>query len=251
MDNLSYISERVDRLAPWFHNLDLSGVKTAPQHALGDFPAHKWNKIAVCLPDDLEGASVLDVGCNAGFYSFALKERNAGYVLGIDLEDRCLEQARFAAETLGLDVEFRKMCLYDIDRLPGQFDYVLFLGVFYHLRYPLLALDKAVKKTAGKLVFQSMLRGSKNHLNTQSDYDFHNEDIFRDPDFPAAYFIENSYAGDYTNWFIPNRSGAMAMLHSAGLDVTQTSDPETFICKPRHAQRDGRYILDMELDGTI
>src|SRR6185312_3596462 len=180
-----------------------------------------------------------------------LKQRNAGHVLGIDLEDRCLEQGRFAASTLGLDIEFRKMCLYDVDQLPGQFDYVLFMGVFYHLRYPLLALDKAVKKTRGKLIFQSMLRGSRNEYTAQRNYDFHNEDIFRDTDFPAAYFIEHSYSGDYTNWFIPNRSGVMAMLRSSGLEIASTPDPETFICEPKSAQRDGQYILDMELDGTI
>jgi tRNA (mo5U34)-methyltransferase len=251
MSSVSNIAERVETLRPWFHNIDLCGVKTAPEHFLGDFPNHKWQKLASVLPDDLQGASVLDIGCNAGFYSLALKQRNAGRVLGIDLEDRCLDQARFAADTLALDVEFRKMCLYDVDTLPGQFDYVLFMGVFYHLRYPLLALDKAVKKTSGTLIFQSMLRGSRNEYQSQPDYSFRDEQIFHDVDFPASFFIEKSYAGDYTNWFIPNRSGAMAMLRSAGLEIVSTSDPETFICEPKNATRDGKYILDMELDGTI
>jgi tRNA (mo5U34)-methyltransferase len=247
----SHIAQRVASLGPWFHNMDLRGVQTAPEHLLGDFPNYKWQKLSVALPEDLDGASVLDIGCNAGFYALALKRRNAGYVLGIDLEDRCLEQARFAAKTLALDIEFRKMCLYDVDQLPERFDYVLFLGVFYHLRYPLLALDKAVKKTGKWLIFQSMLRGSRNDYQADPDYSFHQDEIFRDSDFPASYFIENSYAGDYTNWFIPNRSGAMAMLRSAGLEVTGTLDPETFICEPKTATRDGKYILDMELDGTI
>jgi tRNA (mo5U34)-methyltransferase len=245
------VAQRIADLEPWFHNLDLNGVRTAPNHPFGDFPDFKWQKIAPLLPSDLRGASVLDIGCNAGFYSIAFKQRNAGRVLGIDLEDRCLEQAQFAAEILGLHIEFRKLCLYDIDQLAGQFDYVLFLGVFYHLRYPLLALDKAVKKTRGRLIFQTMMRGSRNTHLAQPDYDFHDETVFRDPDFPAAYFFENSYAGDYTNWFIPNRSGAMAMLRSAGLQLTETPDPETFICQPQSASRNGKYILDMELDGTI
>ena len=245
------LGERIAALEPWFHNLNLNGVCTAPGHSLGDFPNFKWQKVASFLPSDLRGASVLDIGCNAGFYSIAMKQRNAGRVLGIDLEDRCLEQARFAADTLGLDIEFRKMCLYDVDQLPFRFDYVLFLGVFYHLRYPLLALDKAVKKTRGHLIFQSMLRGSSNDFTAAPDYDFHNESVFRDVDFPAAYFIEKSYSGDYTNWFIPNRSGAMAMLRSAGLEIAETADPETFICTPANATRNGRFILDMELDGSI
>ena len=251
MSSVSHIADRVEMLRPWFHNIDLAGVKTAPEHFLGDFPNYKWQKLAAMLPQDLAGASVLDIGCNAGFYSIALKQRNAGYVLGIDLEDRCLDQAKFAADTLNLEIEFRKMCLYDVDQLPQQFDYVLFLGVFYHLRYPLLALDKAVKKTGKHLIFQSMLRGSLHEYAALPDYSFHDEAVFAQPDFPTAYFIEHSYAGDYTNWFIPNRSGAVAMLRSAGLDVTATCDPETFICSPKNATRDGRFILDMELDGTI
>jgi tRNA (mo5U34)-methyltransferase len=245
------LSRRISALEPWFHNLDLNGTRTAPAHSLGDFPNFKWQKLAAFLPTDLRGASVLDIGCNAGFYSIAMKQRNAGRVLGIDLEDRCLEQARLAADTLDLDIEFRKMSLYEVDRLPGRFDYVLFMGVFYHLRYPLLALDKAVKKTRGTMIFQSMLRGSRNDFVAAPDYDFHDESIFRDMDFPAAYFIENSYSGDYTNWFIPNRSGAMAMLRSAGLEVAETADPDIFACRPVSATRNGRFILDMELDGTI
>ena len=245
------LQQQIKSLQPWFHNIDLNGTTTAPAHPLGDFPNFKWQRFAGCLPDDLAGASVLDIGCNAGFYSIALKQRNAGRVLGIDLEDRCLEQARLAAAALRLDIEFQKLCLYDIDRLSGRFDYVLFMGVFYHLRYPLLALDKAVKKTAGKLIFQTMLRGSQTGFQSQRDYDFHEEHVFRNADFPAAYFVEHSYAGDYTNWFIPNRSGAEAMLRSAGLEITATADPETWICEPKHAQRQGRYILDMELDGSI
>src|SRR5437016_4837607 len=99
------IEHRIEALQPWFHNIDLRGTQTAPDHFLGDFPRFKWERIASEMPEDLRGASVLDVGCNGGFYSIEMKRRNAGHVLGIDLEDRCLEQARFAALTLGLDIE--------------------------------------------------------------------------------------------------------------------------------------------------
>ena len=100
-------------------------------------------------------------------------------------------------------------------------------------------------------IVQSMLRGSQNEYHAQPDYSFSDEQMFNDADFPASFFIEKSYAGDYTNWFIPNRSGAMAMLRSAGLEIVSSPDQETFICEPKNAMRDGKYILDMELDGTI
>jgi len=245
------LASKIESLGEWFHNIDLGGVMTAPGHFLGDYPQVKWKHITKGFPDDLNGASVLDIGCNAGFYSIALKKRGAGRVLGVDIDDRYLNQGRFAAETLNLDIEFQKLSLYDVDSLPGQFDYVLFLGVFYHLRYPLLALDRAVKKTAGKLVFQSMLRGSEQEFVPQADYDFWDKAIFSQSNFPCAYFIENSYSNDYTNWFIPNRSGAEAMLRSSGLEIVGHPEAETWICVPRSAHRNGRYITDLELDGSL
>lgn len=245
------LAQRVEELGEWFHNLDLYGVRTAPNHFLGDFPAVKWKHIAPVLPEDLSGASVLDIGCNAGFYCIELKKRGAARVVGLDVDDRYLNQGRFAAEVLGLEIEFQKRSVYEVDAVPGQFDYVLFLGVFYHLRYPLLALDKLVKKVAGRMLFQTMIRGSEQTRRWAENYHFWNKEIFSNPDFPAAYFIEHKYADDPTNWFIPNTAGAEAMLRSSGLEIVGHPEAETWVCEPRHVARDGRYILDMELDGTL
>jgi len=245
------LAQRIAALGEWFHNLDLHGVHTAPYHFLGDFPNIKWQPISQAIPQDLTSATVLDVGCNAGFYSIQMKQRGARRVLGIDVDDRYLNQARFAAETLDLDIEFRKCSVYSADEIPGQFDYVLFMGVFYHLRYPLFALDKIIKKVAGKLVFQTMIRGSEEARIWNDDYPFWNKEIFRDPDFPAMYFIEKSYSHDYTNWWIPNRAAVEAMLRSSGLEIIEHPEPETWICEPRRSTQRGRYILDLELEGTL
>src|SRR2546423_9743322 len=188
--DLLAVSQRVHELGEWFHNLNLHGVPTAPNHFLGDFPSIKWRKICQDIPLDLEGASVLDIGCNGGFYSIEMKRRGAGRVLGIDTDDRYLNQARFAAQTLGLEIEFEKRSVYEVDAVDGTFDYVLFMGVFYHLRYPLLALDTVVKKVAGKLLFQTMVRGSEKAVSWEKDYSFWTKDIFYSPEFPAMYFIE-------------------------------------------------------------
>src|SRR5258708_3424269 len=176
------LAARIAELGEWFHNLNLNGVPTAPNHFLGDFPNIKWQSIEAAIPQDLTGASVLDIGCNGGFYSIQLKQRGAERVLGIDVDERYLKQARFAAETLGLDIEFEKRSVYSVDEIPGQFDFVFFMGVFYHLRYPLFALDKVIKKVKGNLVFQTMTRGSKQIREWEQDYSFWNEDIFREPD---------------------------------------------------------------------
>jgi len=244
------LSRRVHELGEWFHNLDLHGVSTAPNHFLGDFPNIKWRQICNSIPADLKGASVLDIGCNAGFYSIELKRRGAGRVLGIDVDDRYLGQACFAAKTLELDIEFQKCSVYDVDSIAGQFDYVVFMGVLYHLRYPLLALDKIVKKLAGQLIFQTMVRGSQSERTWENDYSFWTTEIFNDPDFPAAYFIEKRYSGDPTNWWIPNRGAVEGMLRSSGLEILTHPEEETWICGPGKL-RDGHYVVDLEMQGLL
>src|SRR5256885_716622 len=154
------IRERVAALGPWFHNLDLAGVKTAPDHFLGDYPAVKWRRFAHALPEDLTGKTVLDIGCNGGFYSLEMKRRGAARVLGIDHDEDYLRQARFAAEGTGLDIEFVQLSVYDVGALGERFDCVLCFGVFYLWRHPLLALDLIREHVAKDLfVCQSMQRG--------------------------------------------------------------------------------------------
>lgn len=247
----SALETKIRELGQWFHNLDLHGVKTAPDHFLGDFPNIKWKHIANQIPADLTGASVLDIGCNGGFYCIQMKQRGAERVLGIDVDDRYLNQARFAAGQLGLEIEFQKRSVYDVVNLEGQFDYVFFMGVFYHLRYPLFALDNIIKKVKSKLIFQTMVRGSEQAKTFDHNYHFWNKELFKDPNFPQMYFIEHEYANDPTNWWIPNVSACEAMLRSSGLEIVAHPEVETWICEPRAVTRNGRYVLDMELDGTL
>lgn len=242
---------QIAELGEWFHNLDLHGVPTAPNHFLGDFPNVKWKHIARALPVDLSGATVLDIGCNGGFYSLEAKRRGAKRVLGIDIDDRYLNQARFAARTLGLEIEFEKRSVYEVDALSGQFDLVFFMGVFYHLRYPLFALDKVVKKVGGRLIFQTMVRGSGEVRQWKKNYHFWNKEIFASPEFPCMYFIEHEYANDPTNWWIPNRAAAEAMLRSTGLETVDHPEEETWICAPTSVTRNGQYVHELELAGLL
>lgn len=226
------LKEQIEQLGPWFHNLTLLGVQTAPDHFLGDYPAVKWRNFETALPYDLSGKSVLDIGCNAGFYSLEMKRRGAARVLGIDHDELYLKQARFAAATLGVDVEFREMSVYELASLGEQFDLVLFMGVFYHLRHPLLALDILRQHVAKDwIVFQSMLRGSRTRPAIDKDYPFWKTDMFEQPGYPKMHFVEEMYSGDPTNWWIPNRACAEAVLRSAGFRVVDHPEPEVFVCR--------------------
>jgi tRNA (mo5U34)-methyltransferase len=230
------IRNRIADLSPWFHNLQLCGVQTAPDHFLGDYPAIKWNRFSHSLPSDLTGKSVLDIGCNAGFHAIQMKLRGADRVLGIDFDDRYLAQARLAAELSDLEIEFRKLSVYDVARLAEAFDVVLFLGVLYHLRHPLLALDLIHAHVARDLlVYQSMQRGSSDIATVASNYDFWQSDHFDEPGYPRLHFVEHKYADDETNWWIPNRACSQAMLRSAGFEVISNPEEEVFICRRRNA----------------
>lgn len=226
------IRESAAQLGDWFHNMNLGGVDTAPGHFLDDYPQNKWRRFQHALPQDLSGKSVLDIGCNAGFYSIEMKRRGAERVLGIDLDERYLAQARLAAEVTGAAIEFRLLSVYDIAALRERFDLVLFMGVFYHLRHPLLALDLIHEHAARDLlVFQSMQRGSDRVDPVAEDYDFFEQDHFDSPGYPKLHFIEQRYAHDPTNWWTPNAACSEAMLRSAGFAIIDHPETEVFICR--------------------
>lgn len=225
--------QRIRALGNWFHNLTLAGVQTAPDHFLGDYPAVKWRRFAHALPADLHGWTVLDIGCNGGFYSFEMKRRGADRVVGVDTDARYLAQARLAADVIGLDVEFQQCSIYEMAAWHERFDLVLFMGVLYHLRHPLLALDILHDHLVGRmLVFQSMLRGAPDVAPVADDYDFADPTPFALHGFPCLQFVEHRYAGDRTNWWVPNRACAEAMLRSAGFRITAHPEAEVYLCAP-------------------
>jgi tRNA (mo5U34)-methyltransferase len=225
----------IDALGPWFHNLHLpGGVQTVPDHFLGgDFPRFKWQEIAGCVPADLSGWRVLDVGCNAGFYSFELARRGAS-VLAIDSDERYLAQARWAARQLDPKqrIEFRQLGIYEIARVHEQFDLVWFMGVFYHLRYPLLALDLLARRTRRLMVFQTLTMPGETVYEDTADHAITERAPLLDPGWPKMAFIEHRFSGDATNWWVANHAGVEAMLRSSGLRVVQRPAHEIYFCEP-------------------
>lgn len=223
----------VDAHGPWFQNFHIDGIETAPGHPLGNYPDAYFQRFAHAFPADLTGWSVLEIGCNAGFYAFEMKRRGASHVVAIDSEPLYLRQARLLAARFGLDVEFQERSVYDVGGLGQRFDLVLFMGVLYHLRHPLLALDLLRQHAVRRcLVFQSMLRGTTTQVPWAPDYPITDRTPFDNPAWPKLHFVEERYAGDASNWWIPNTACAEAMLRSAGFTITERPDPEVFVCTP-------------------
>ncbi len=234
------IRAQAERLGPWFHNIDLGGVQTAPEHFLGDYPRIKWQGFAQAIPADLTGRTVLDIGCNGGFYAIEMKRRGADRVVAVDSDADYLAQARFAAGILGAEIEFRELSVYDVGALGERFDVVLFMGVLYHLRHPMLALDLIREHACGDmLVFQSMQRGSAELGEVREDYPFSETAIFDRPDWPKLHFVEERYARDPTNWWVPNRACVEGMLRSSGFRIEAHPEPEVYICRLGERPADG------------
>jgi tRNA (mo5U34)-methyltransferase len=226
------LQERIDELAPWFHNLDLDGIKTAPQHFLGDYPSFKWQTFERAMPQDLTGRTVLDIGCNAGFYALEMKRRGAARVVAIDSDPRYLRQAELASQVCGLPIVLRRMSVYEIESLGERFDIVLFMGVLYHLRHPLLALDLIRAHVADDvLVFQSLQRGEETVAALEADYPFEEDAIFHRPGMPRMQFVEHWFARDPTNWWVPNRACMEAMLRSAGFSIESHPAQDVYVCR--------------------
>jgi tRNA (mo5U34)-methyltransferase len=184
----------------WWHTIDLGHGIVTP--GIDPTPARLRE---IQIPDDLTGLTVLDVGAWDGFFSFEAERRGARRVLATD--SFCWAQGgwgtkagfELARRALGSRVED-----LDIDPLElspariGTFDLVLFLGVLYHMRHPLLALERVFSVTHGQLILQ-----------TQVDLSA----IER----PALAFYQGTdLNNDPTNWFGPNPAAVVAMLHSAG-----------------------------------
>jgi tRNA (mo5U34)-methyltransferase len=148
--------ERIANLAPWFQNMDLGGVMTAPDRHAGDDPGSRprldVDRVCQALPGGLEGKTVLDIDCNAGFYTIEMKRRGAARVVGIDSDPRHLQQAGLAAEVLGVDIELRRLAVYEVADLGEHFDLVLFTGALDHLRYPLHALELVREHVVGDVL---------------------------------------------------------------------------------------------------
>jgi tRNA (mo5U34)-methyltransferase len=170
------------------------------------------------LPANMAGLRVLDIGCSDGFFSFECEHRGASRVLAIDDFSSLLSPGAngfaIACELLESTVEFRRTSVYELDPgTHGTFDLILFLNVIYHLRHPLLALEriKSVLSPSGRMYLKSYfhqdLRAKLFGRTFGLDLRFG----------PWARFYPGSELGsDPTNWWGPNAACLHAMLDASG-----------------------------------
>ena len=160
---------------------------------------------------------MLDVGAFNGCFSFECERRGAAEVVAMDLQDSQVLGIEALTGLLGSSVRFEQGSVYNLDHAAlGEFDIVLFLGVLYHLRYPLLAFDQLRKVTKGTLFLETLvidqrfIEGGKD-FQTLGDY----HSVL--PDVALWQFYKGSeLANDHSNWFGPNIRAVLDGLESAG-----------------------------------
>lgn len=160
-DEIQARIDELDQRVGWYQDINFGdGLHTKSRVLWGetiDHPRQRWEHVAKAVPNDLSGLSVLDIGCNAGYIALQAKQRGAEHVLGVDLKPGYIEQARFSAEVMGLDVEFRELDIYDLHTLGRQFDLVFCVGILYHCKYLSLAVDRVSDTAREALIVESAI----------------------------------------------------------------------------------------------
>ena len=136
----------------WYQTIDLGDGLSTPGET-GDATQKKLEMMA--LPKNMSGMSVLDIGCNEGFFAFESERRGADRVVAIDKSAAAMEKFLLVKRIIESNAEFLQKELSEITpRTTGRFDVVFFLSVFHHLRYPFVALDQVADLTAGHAVME-------------------------------------------------------------------------------------------------
>jgi tRNA (mo5U34)-methyltransferase len=112
------------------------------------------------------------------------------------------------------------------------YDLVLFMGVFYHLRYPMLGLDIVTQKVKRLLVFQTLTMPGMEVSQAEADIGIWEREQLTEPGWPKMAFIEHQIAGDPTNWWVPNHASVEAMLRASGMRVTAAPGHELYLAEP-------------------
>ncbi|CAG0984198.1 tRNA U34 carboxymethyltransferase [Anaerolineae bacterium] len=190
----------------WWHTIDLGQGIVTP----GKGDSAMWLK-RLAFPSDLSGKTFLDIGAWDGYFSFAAEQRGARRVLALDSfvwqgngggSKAGFELARRALNSKVEDIELEVLEISP-DRI-GTFDVVLFSGVLYHMRHPLLALEKVCSVTSDMLILET-------HVDLMS------------AKWPAMRFYPaGELAGDGSNWWGPNPIAVETMLEVVGFRTIKT-----------------------------
>jgi tRNA (mo5U34)-methyltransferase len=227
----------VKLLEPWFHRIDLGqGIFTKTESVMGeplDHPRESWEVIRQCLPNDLTNKSLLDVGCNGGFYCVEAKRRGARRVMGVDGQRQHVRQALFVRKVLGLELEFRRFSVYDLDpETVGRFDITLALGLVYHLKHLVFALERLYDVTNELLIVETAIippeQTPESFVQPLGELKQTLHPIFYAQNPPEV-------KEQVFNWFLPSPAALQALLQNTGFENVEifsvVRDRAVLVCR--------------------
>jgi tRNA (mo5U34)-methyltransferase len=209
MEDKAELIERINRY-DWFHTIDFGGGVISPGHCTSAVLKAKADCYFSVSP---KGKTVLDIGCWDGFFSVEALRRDAARVLATDHYVWQTQWSRGAfdlvRERLAPQLEVQDIDVYDISpSTVGTFEFVLFAGVLYHTRHPLLALERAASVCTDVLVVETVLDATS----------------LRRP--AMVFYPGTELKHDPSNWWGPNRLCVEAMLRDVGFkEITFTVTP--------------------------
>jgi len=207
---------------PWFHRFTLvDGITTSGLYSVD---AHAWVDEAFRRLD-LRGKRVLEIGTWDGPYAFALEARGA-LVEATDIQDPDETGFNVAKRILDSKVNYTRVSVYDVGRHfpPASFDYILFLGVFYHLKYPVLAMEalSQLLKNGGRLFFEGeclLNHAQRADGRAPGWLDRGMISILGRSKYPVSLYYSGQYKDDDSNWHVPNLACLEEWMKTAGLQI--------------------------------
>ena len=196
---------------------------------------------ALQLPDDLSGKRVLDIGAWNGCLSLECERRGASEVLAIGPESPANSGFELLAKLVGATrTRYEYGTVYDLDPAKiGAFDVVLFCGVLYHLRYPMLGIDNLRRVCRGELFIETFI--ADRELSGASG-----TPLWR-------FFRHDALQGDHSNWFGPNACAVVEAVESAGFEVRRADAWMSNRCAFRAAVRPGlpEFLAEPTSEGVF
>jgi len=228
--------KRVEELGWWYQHFNFpNGASTITDKNRGYDVDKRWKIIEPYVPKDLQGKTCLDLGGNAGYYSIQMMLRGAKKCVLVDPYVEFLEQAKFASEQFNVELELinddaHTYCLSTEER----FDYVIFMGLLYHLKYPGLVMDRLAEMTKERMFLQSYVLGPESKNFVQKPKIMDGDDELLDSDYPKFTFIENLFNNDPTDWWLPNHEGLAAIVRSSGMKIIARPHSHVIIADPEY-----------------
>ncbi|MBK8974865.1 MAG: methyltransferase domain-containing protein [Planctomycetes bacterium] len=163
------IEREIRRLAPWYYDLELGGVRTTITAPFDDW-GHRQLYFPPVRPGFWSGRTVLDVACNEGAWSFGARRAGAVHVDAFDVRPENIEKARFVQRVWGIDsIDFQvASCDGWLENHPGrQYDVVMLCGILYHLPEPWRTIEQYAAVARQRVFVSCVLYGGGEDGYTQ------------------------------------------------------------------------------------